>query len=143
MPAKKYIVDLNDEERNQLPDLTHKGTVSARKLKRAQIVLKAAEGWTDEQIIIALDTSRSTVERTGKRFVEGGVEKALNDDPRPGARLKLDGRGEAYLIALACSDPPADHEHWALRLLADRLVQMGVVDSISHETVRQSLKKMS
>jgi hypothetical protein len=75
--------------------------------------------------------------------VEGGLEKALKDDPRPGARPKLDGRGEAYLIALTCSDPPDEHDHWALRLLGDRLVEAGVVDSISHETVRKALKKLS
>src|SRR5690606_21373772 len=80
--------------------------------------------------------------RTRKRFVEGGLPKALNDDPRPGARRKLDGRGEAHLIALTCSQPPDDHDHWALRLLADRLVELGVVDSISHEAVRQTLKKI-
>jgi hypothetical protein len=83
------------------------------------------------------------VERTRKRFVEGGLKKALNEDPRPGAKRKLDGRAEAYLIALTCSEPPDDHDHWALRLLADRLVEEGVVESISHEAVRQALKKTS
>jgi hypothetical protein len=75
-------------------------------------------------------------------LVEGGLQKALNDDPRPGAKRKLDGRGEAHLIALTCSEPPDDHAHWALRLLAERLVDLGVVDSISHEAVRQTLKKI-
>ena len=89
----------------------------------------------------ALDTSSTTVERTRKRFVEGGLEKALNEDPRPGQQRKLDGRGEAHLIALACSQAPAGHSHWTLRLLAGKLVELGVVDSISHETVRQTLKK--
>ena len=80
---------------------------------------------------------------SGDEYVEGGLEKALNEDPRPGARRKLDGRGEAYLIALTCSDAPDEHEHWALRLLADELVELGIVESISHETVRQYLKKTS
>lgn len=141
MTKKLYIVDLTSEEREQAIELTRKGKASTRKVTRARILLKADEGWTDEQIVAALDTSLSTVERTRKRFVEGGLQKALNDDPRPGARRQLDGRGEAYLIALTCSEPPEDHDHWALRLLADRLVELGVVDSISHETVRQTLKK--
>ena len=143
MGKKLYIVDLTDEEREQAIELTRKGKVSTRKVTRARILLKADEGWTDEQIVAALDTSVRTVERTRKRFVEGGLLKALTDDPRPGSKRKLDGRGEAYLLALTCSEPPEDHEHWALRLLADRLVEFGVVESISHEAVRQTLKKMS
>lgn len=143
MPAKKYIVTLSPEEREELLKLTKAGEVSARKMKRAQILLKSDEGWKDREIIGALNTSGSTVERIRKRYVEGGLEKALNDDPRPGARRKLDGRGEAYLLALTCSEAPDDHDHWALRLLADKLVEVGVVESISHETVRQALKKMN
>jgi transposase len=142
MSKKRYIVDLTNDEREQALELTRKGKVSTRKVTRARILLKADEGWTDEQIVAALDTSLSTVERTRRRFVEGGLPKALNDDPRPGAKRKLDGRGEAHLIALTCSEPPDDHEHWALRLLAERLVDLGVVDSISHEAVRQTLKKI-
>ncbi len=142
MSKKRYIVDLTTDEREQVLELTRKGTVSTRKVTRARILLKADEGWTDEQIVAALDTSLSTVERTRRRLVEGGLQKALNDDPRPGAKRKLDGRGEAHLIALTVSSPPDDHEHWALRLLAERLVELGVVDSISHEAVRQTLKKI-
>jgi transposase len=141
MPAKKYIVDLTSEERRELLELTRKGRESVRKVRRARILLKADEGWKDREIIAALDTSFTTVERTRKRFVEGGLEKALNEDPRPGQRRKLDGRGEAHLIALACSEAPAGHSHWTLRLLADKLVELEVVDSISHEAVRQTLKK--
>jgi transposase len=142
MSKKRYIVDLTNDEREQALELTRKGKVSTRKVTRARILLKADEGWTDEQIVAALDTSLSTVERTRRRLVEGGLPKALNDDPRPGAKRKLDGRGEAHLIALTCREPPDDHEHWALRLLAERLVDLGVVDSISHEAVRQTLKKI-
>jgi len=142
MPKKLYIVDLTNEEREELVDMTRKGKASARKLTRARILLKADEGWKDEQIVVALDTSDSTVERTRKRFVEGGLAKALNDDPRPGAKRKLDGRGEAYLIAITCSEPPDEHDHWALRAIADRLVELEVVESISHEAVRQTLKKI-
>ena len=143
MPAKKYIVKLEIDERNQLVDLTSKGAIGARKMKRAQILLKVDEGWKDKDIVAALDTSRPTVERIRKRFVEGGLEKALHDDPRPGGKIKVDGRAEAHLIALACSEAPAGHDHWTLRLLADKLVELDVVESISHETVRRHLKKMT
>jgi transposase len=142
MSKKRYIVDLTKDEREQVLELTRKGKISTRKVTRARILLKADEGWKDEQIVAALDTSLSTVERTRKRFVEGGLPKALNDDLRPGSKRKLDGRGEAHLIALTCSEPPDDHDHWTLRLLAERLIELGVVDSISHEAVRQTLKKI-
>jgi transposase len=87
-------------------------------------------GWKDEDIIKALHTSRSTVERTRKRLVEGGLDKARNEDPRPGQRTKLDAKAEAHLVALACSDAPRGRHHWPLRLLADKLVELGVVESI-------------
>lgn len=141
MPAKKYIVTLNPDERQELLALTRTGKLSARKMKRALILLRADEDWKDKEIIAALNTSRSTVERIRKRYVEGGLEKALNEDPRPGAQKKLDGRAEAHLIALACSDGPEDNTHWTLRALAGELVVLGLVDSISHEAVRQYLKK--
>jgi len=141
MPKKKYLINLMDEERCELDQLTHKGLVKARQLKRAMILLKADEGLTDPQIMAALNVSRPTVERIRKRYVEGGLEKALNEDPRPGQRRKLDGRGEAHLIALACSQPPAGHDHWTLRLLAGKLIELDVVEVISYETVRRTLKK--
>jgi len=143
MPAKKYIVKLDPSEREWLLEMTRKGEIGVRKMKRAQILLKADEGWKDADLIEALNTSRSTVERTRKRLVEGGLDKALNEDPRPGQRTKLDGRAEAHLVALACSEAPGGREHWSLRLLADKLVELGVVESISHEAVRQKMKKMS
>lgn len=141
MPKKKYIINLTEEERQTLVQLTSKGTIKARKLKRAMILLKADERMTDPQIIAALNVSRPTVERIRKRFVEGGLERGLNEDPRPGQKRKLDGRGEAWLVATACSEAPAGHNHWTVRLLAGKLVEMGMVESISHETVRQVLKK--
>jgi transposase len=141
MTLKIYVVKLSEEERQALLDLTRKGEVKARKLKRAMILLKADEGMIDREIMAALNVSRPTVERIRKRFVEGGLEKALEEDPRPGQRRRLDGRGEAQLIAIACSDAPSGHEHWTLRLLAGRLVELGVVEGISHETVRRTLKK--
>src|SRR5262249_5723745 len=112
MPAKLYRVDLMDQERTELERLTRQGKVSARQMKRAQILLKAAEGWRDEDIMLALDGSRSRVERTRRRFVEGGLKKALNEDARPGQRRKLDGRGEAHLLALACSERPDSQARW-------------------------------
>lgn len=141
MSRKKYIVDLTNEEREELMQFISSGTASARKLTRARILLKADEGWKDQEIVVALNTSRPTVERIRKRFVEGNLEKALNEDPRPGSKTKLDERGEAYLVALACSEAPGGREHWPLRLLADKLVELGYVESISHEAVRQRLKK--
>lgn len=143
MPRKKYLINLSAEEQQHLTDLTRKGSVKARQFKRAMILLKADEGSTDAQIMAAINVSRPCVERIRKRFVEGGLERALNEDPRPGQRRKLDGRGEAQLIATACSQAPEGHDHWTIRLLAGRLVELGVVDSISHETVRLTLKKMT
>lgn len=143
MPRKKYLINLSAEEQQHLTDLTRKGSVKARQFKRAMILLKADEGLTDAQIMAAINVSRPCVERIRKRFVEGGLERALNEDPRPGQRRKLDGRGEAQLIATACSQAPEGHDHWTIRLLAGRLVELGVVESISHETVRLTLKKMT
>jgi transposase len=141
MPKKRFIVDLSPSEREELLMLTSKGTVRARKMKRAQILLKAADGWTDAAIMKALNVSRPCVERLRKRFVVGGLQRALNDDPRPGQKHKLDGKQAARLIAEACSAPPAGHARWTLRLLADRVVSLGFTGKISHETVRQVLKK--
>ena len=141
MARKKYRITLSDEEERQLNDLTSKGQAKAREFKRAMILLKANEGLTDPQIMAALNVSRPCVERIRKRYVTGGLEKAIHDDPRPGQKRKLDGRGEAHLIAITCTAVPDGYEHWELRLLADKLVEQGIVDRISHETVRQVLKK--
>jgi transposase len=141
MPNKIYVVNLSDDEQQALNEMTRKGTLKARQFKRAMILLKADEGLTDPKIGTAIHVSRPTVERIRKRYVEGGLEKALNEDPRPGQKRKLDGHGEAILVATACSEAPEGHDHWAMRLLAGKLVELGVVDSISHETVRLTLKK--
>ncbi len=108
---------------------------------RAHILLSADEARTDKHIAQALHTSPSTVERTRRRFVEGGLEHALNESPRPGGKRKLDGHKEAYLMALACSNPPEGKKRWSMQMLADRLVKLKVVDEISDETVRRMLKK--
>jgi homeodomain-containing protein len=141
MPNKKYIVDLTEAERNELLALTTKGTVRARKMKRAQILLKADVGFTDAEIMAALEVSRPYVERVRQRFVEGGLPEALNEGPRLGQRRKLDGKQEARLIAEVCSAAPAGHARWTLRLLAGRVVELKLADKISPETVRQVLKK--
>lgn len=150
MPQKKYIVDLSTEERAELLALTSKGTVRARKMKRAQILLKADEGLSDAAIVAALGVSRPCVERVRQRFVEalrevarreGNLPRALNDNPRPGQKRKLTGHQEARLIAEACTTPPAGRARWTLRLLAGRMVELNIVDSLSHESVRRVLKK--
>lgn len=141
MPRKKYIIDLSDTERAELMALTSKGSLRARKMKRAQILLRASEGLTDAAIVAALQVSRPCVERVRQRFVEGGLTRALNDGPRPGKRRKLTGKQEARLIAEACSTPPEGHVHWSMRLLAGRMVELKLAERLSHETVRQVLKK--
>ena len=141
MPKKIYIVDLTKEERTYLLDFIRSGKHSARKLNRARILLHADEGKTDNEISEALHTGMSTVQRTRQRFVEGNVEGALNERARPGGQRKLDEKGGALLETLAHSKPPEGRSRWTLHLLADRLVQLKVVDSLSHETVRQALKK--
>lgn len=141
MPNKMYVVDLTEEECAVLLELIGKGSPPARKVNRAHILLLADKGKTDKEIVEALHTSIPTVQRTRRRFVEGNLDRALNEDPRPGASKKLDEKGEAVLEMLARSQPPAGQKHWTLQLLADRLVELKVVDSISSETVRQELKK--
>ena len=139
--AKIYHVNLTEEERESLLKLIRTGKPSARKVNRARILLLTDEGKPDGEIQEALHTSLSTIERTRKRFVEGNLEGALNEKPRGGAPRKLDGKQEASLVALACSPPPSGRIRWTLHLLADRLVQLGVVEEISGETVRLRLKK--
>ena len=137
---KRYIVDLAADERAGLRTLLNRGVAPARRLTRARILLLADEGGPDPEIATALHVHRATVERTRRRFVEGGVERALSDRPRPGGRPKLDGKAEAHLVALACSAPPEGRSHWTMRLLADRLVALELVATISDETVRRTLK---
>jgi hypothetical protein len=139
--AKKYIVDLTDAERTELRDLIKKGTLKARKLSRAHILLRADEDATDAAIAQALHVSIRTVERTRQKFVEGNLAVALSERPRPGAQRKLDIKGEAHLVALACSTPPEGQAVWSMWLLADELVALGLVETISDETVRRTLKK--
>jgi transposase len=139
--VKKYIVDLDERERDRLEQLTTKGESGARRIRRARILLLADEDRLDKEIASFLGAAVTTVERVRKRFVEEGLEAALSERPRPGAARKLDGRQEAFLMALACSDAPEGRGRWSMRMLADRLVELEVVEEISDETVRRTLKR--
>jgi transposase len=138
---KRYYVDLSEAERATLLGLIQKGKAAARKIRRAHTVLLAADGKTDAQIAEALHTGIATVERVRKRFVEEGLEAALTEKPRPGAKRKLDGKQEALLVALTCSTPPEGRRRWTMQLLANRLVELGVIEALSDETVRRLLKQ--
>jgi transposase len=139
--TKRYRVELTDQERELLDGLLRKGTSAARRLTRARVLLSAAEDRFDEETAAAVRCSVRTVERIRQRFVEGGLEHALSERPRPGAERLLDARAEAHLVALACSTPPDSRPRWTMQLLADRLVKAGVVESVSDETVRRTLKR--
>lgn len=146
--AKKYIVTLTDEERQYLEQFTTTGKRGARQLNHARILLKAdinhtSGGWCDTDIKDALDVSLRTIERVRHRFVEEGLESSLTHRPGAGRQRKMDGDVEAHLIALRCSAPPKGVARWTLRLLADKMIELNYVDTISHETVRQTLKKIS
>ena len=146
---KKYVVELTPEERESLHRLIAAGTAPARTLAHARVLLKADQGsggpaWSDAEIVEALETSQPTVSRLRKQCAEEGVEAALNRRaPRREYRRKLDGEQEAHLVALACSQPPEGQARWSLRLLADRLVKLEVVEAVSYQTVRRVLKKTS
>jgi transposase len=143
MPKPKmHRVVLSDDERRRLRDFTTSGIASARELRRARILLLADEDRLDTAIADAVGCCVATVERVRKRCAAEGVEAALVDCTRPGAAPLLDGKAEAVLVALACTAPPGEErETWTMQLLADRLVALGVVDRISDETVRRTLKK--
>jgi transposase len=145
--TRKYVVRLTEEERSALKVLVSSGKASARKITHARILLLADENSesgknTDESIIKALQVGLSTVARVRRRLVEEGLESALNRQVQKNRRArKLDGEGEAFLIAVACSQAPEGRTAWTLKLLADRLIECEIVDSISTEAVRQTLKK--
>lgn len=141
MQKWKWVVKLSDEQHRELRSLVRKGKASARRITRARVLLLAAEDRPDDEVAAVLHTSRSTVERIRRRFVEHGLEAALSERPRPGAAPKLDERGQATLIALACSNPPEGRASWTMQLLADELVVRRVVPAISDEAVRRTLKK--
>ena len=135
----RYRVELNQREREQLSALLSGGKRAARKLKRAQILLAADGGASDEEIARSIGVGGSTVYRTKRRFVLGNLEAALSEEPRPGAKRKLSGKEQALLVATACSKPPAGRARWTLELLAGELVRLTEHASISRETVRRRL----
>jgi transposase len=147
---KKYHVFLNGKKRSNLERLVNTGTNKARTITRARILLLADEspqgisrgmGKTDKEIIGVLGVSTRTVASTRQRYVEEGIEGALNEKPRPGKPPKLTRRDEAKLAVIACSEPPEGRVRWSIRLLTDKLIELDIVDSISREAVRQYLKK--
>ena len=138
---KKYVVKLTPKERKTLLGVVSKGRNKAGVIRRAHILLKSDEGKTDQAIAELLYSSEDTVSRTRQRFCEDGLEAALEDRPHPGSESKLDDGQAAYLVALACSDPPDGRKRWTLALLTHRLVEDGLVEHISTETVRLTLKK--
>ena len=144
---KKYIVTLTTDERASLHQMISAGKAAARKLLHARMLLKAdaspdGPDWTDEQISEALEVSTTTIGRVRQQFVEQSLTAALERRSPSGHRpRRIDGEAEAYLIALACSPVPSGHVHWTIRLLADKLVELGYVERVGRETVRQVLKK--
>lgn len=145
---KKYRVKLSKEQRELLEELTSQGTMKVRAYKRARILLLADEAQrvrrkTDEQIAAQVNTSTATVQRVRQRFVESGLEGALTEKPRSGAPPKITSRQRAQITSLACSDPPEGSARWSLRLLATKLVELELVDQISHDSVNRILKKMN
>jgi transposase len=146
---KKYIVQLKPEERQQLLELTQNGHAAAKTITHARILLRAdsAEeraGWSDEAIADALDISITTVERVRKAYVQQGLKPALERKVRLRHRSRrLNGSQEAHLIALACSEPPTGHARWTLRLLAGKLIELESLETLSHDTVQRTLKKMN
>ena len=145
--AKKYIVRLTEDERTYLENLIHKGKLAAHKRLHAEILLKAdvselSEKWQDSQISEAFGMSTRTIERVRERLVQEGLESALNRaKPTPVRNRVIDGENEAHLIALACGDAPDGRSRWTLRLLGQHMVELAYVESVSHETIRQMLKK--
>jgi transposase len=139
--VKRYRVTLTAEERERLRTLTRQGKPLARTVRRAQTLLLADEGRTDEAIAAALHSGLSTVARTRQRFVEAGLEAALVDRPRPGAAPKLSPKQQVFVVALACTKPPEGRDRWTMQLLADRLVELEVIPDISDESIRRLLKK--
>jgi transposase len=145
---KKYKVTLTTDERKSLQELIAAGKAAAKKLTHARILLKAdaapgGPAWADARIAAALEVNVTTVERLRQRFVEQGLDAALSrkQQDRPSRERTLDGKAEARLIALACSEPPQGRVRWTLRLLADKLVELEIVDTVSTETIRRTLKK--
>ena len=141
MVQEKYEVQLSSQERGRLRRMIRSGRSSAQAITRARILLKVDEGWTAARVAAALDVSERTVFRAKRRYAEEGLDEVLRRRNQVNRYRKLDDRGEAHLIALACSPAPEGQDHWTLRALAGKTVELGLVESLSHETVRLRLKK--
>lgn len=139
--TKKHVIKLKNSEKGKLNELTHKGKEKVRKLKRCQILLLSDEGKSDVEIAEVLKVSTGTVVNIRRRYVNDGLESALNEKPRPGAPKKYEGLENAKITALACSSPPKGHSRWTLRLLADRAVELELVSEISYMSIDRILKK--
>jgi transposase len=145
---KQYIVKLSDAERKELREVVSKGKAKAYRIKHANILLASdihGPGWQDKEIAQAFSINFNTVARLRKQFVEKGLALALGRKPQvhPSRRPKLDGEAEAWLIAIGCSEPPEGYSQWSLRLLAQRMVELEIRESVSYETIRRTLKKMN
>ena len=141
MVQEKYEVQLSAQERRRLRSMIRSGRSSAQAITRARILLKVDEGWTAAQVASALDVSERTVFRVKRRYAEEGLDEVLQRRNQVNRYRKLDDRAEAHLMALACTPAPEGHDHWTLRALAGKTVELGLVESLSHETVRLRLKK--
>ena len=141
MVREKFTVRLTPEERGRLENLVRAGRSPARVATRARILLKTGEGWSAPQVAQALDVAESSVYRIKRRFAEDGLDGVLKDRPQANRYRKLDDRAGTHLVALACTPAPEGHDHWTLRALAGKAVELGLVESLSHEAVRLHLKK--
>ena len=141
MVQEKYGVRLTAQDKGRLRRMIRAGRNPTEAITQARILLKTDEGWTAARAVVAMDVSQRTVFRAKRRYAEKGLDEALRRRNQVNRYRKLDDRGEAHLIALACSEPPEGHEHWTLRLLAGKVVELGLASSLSHETVRLHLKK--
>ncbi len=139
----KHKVQLSAEEQVYLSHLISQGKAPARKIARAHILLKAHENWKDEQIAEAFNVSTATISRTRQKYAEHDLDTALNNKAHAARPKKFDGKQEALIIATACSEVPDGHDHWTVRMLAAKVVELGLVESVSPETIRQVLKKMN
>jgi transposase len=140
---KQYKIELSEEERSQLEKLTSQGTEKVRKVKRARVLLLADEGKKDQEIVERVEVSVGTVERIRKRYVQAGLEAAINEKPRSGRPIGISAQTRAKVTALACTKAPEGRSKWTLRLLADKVVELEYIDSISYQSVRNILKKTS
>ena len=142
MPTRKYVVNLSRAEQRELEELIQNEAPRSRRVKHAKILLGSDKGQSAAKVADWVGVGHSTVERTRQRYAEGGLEAALHDKPRPGGVAKLDGKQQAFVIALACSDTPNGQERWSMQMLADKIVELGVVEKpVSHDTIRRVLKK--